>query len=182
MFTVVAGATIVSLTLTYYWWTKVRIIQVRQDIFDVHDALFDMAADLGCLEDPAYRVARRRLNAAANIVGFLTLDFLFHVTSKDASRKESLSEEEVDPLPESQNNVLQAEIQDTLEWCVDRIVRSLFEETLSGVLLRLRFGMKAVKATLEDPLRIACYRWIASSRSEHLDQYASEQPPYAVAK
>lgn len=72
------GVLMVSLATTYAWWCRVRVINLRQDIFDIRDRLFDEAVALGEVDDPAHQDARAHLNrlATAKIISIPVLGYL----------------------------------------------------------------------------------------------------------
>ena len=37
---------ILIFTIYYAWWTKIRVVKLRQDIFDKRDELFDLAINV----------------------------------------------------------------------------------------------------------------------------------------
>ena len=119
-----AGILLVSVGLTYAWWTKVRVICLRQDIFDIRDELFDAALDLNGLGDPAYRQARERLNFAAKIADVFSLPLVTAVRSMNAPPQQEFC---------SSNRKLQEAINHAIASCSQRIVDYLYFETFCGM-------------------------------------------------
>lgn len=73
------GMFLVSSAIAYAWWCHVRVIGLRQDLFDIRDEMWDEARALGCFDDPAYRSAREHLNGVATHSSSFTLPVLAFV-------------------------------------------------------------------------------------------------------
>ena len=174
MILIISGSLIASLALSYAWWTHVRIVRLRQDIFDKRDELFDIASRLDRLDDPAYRAARRHLNSAANAAKVISFEFLFYVMGQEGDTENI--------IPETNNEHLQQAINESLTWCAERIVDSLFTETFVGILLILRFKVRGIVSHLERPFRVWCYQWLVSLDPAHIDLVTSAAQKEAVAR
>src|SRR5438105_14932017 len=69
-----------SACITYAWWTVVRVIRLRQDLFEIRDELFDDVAGIGQLCHPAYKHARDQFNGILHLAEMLCIPttlFLF---------------------------------------------------------------------------------------------------------
>ena len=131
------GAFIVSAALSYAWWIKVRVIDLRQDIFDIRDELFDQAVERGWLSDPAYRAARTRLNsmaANAHTLSVPVLDFLARRVESN-THTDIKEEENVGTSDEE----LRGAIHDCKYRVAERLNKYIFRETLCGIAILLAY-------------------------------------------
>ena len=64
---ILIGALVLSVSVSYGLWAKLRIVLLRQDLFVIRDRLWDRAGELSGFDDPAYRHARKHLNDAVRI-------------------------------------------------------------------------------------------------------------------
>ena len=159
MILMTVGILLVSLSLTYAWWTKVRVICLRQDIYDIRDELFDRALKLDGLSDPAYKQARERLNASASVADVFSLITLAKMKSMDIS---------VDDAFCSTNKELQDAIDESLRKCSIRICRFLLRETLSGVFISLLAKVWKSKRQSKSQTSDSVNRWVSSPSPERL--------------
>src|ERR1051326_8455178 len=77
-----------SWALAYAWWAIVRVVNLRQDVLDIRDALFDAAADADGLADPAYQAARDHLNKLAASADCLSLWVVGFVLSRGVANEQ----------------------------------------------------------------------------------------------
>ncbi len=131
-------------TIYYAWWTKIRVVKLRQDIFDKRDELFDLAITVQASDDPAYQAARMHLNSMLDMVKY------FSVQSVEYMIKVG----HLSPTPHmtSKDPKLEAAIADTFEWLVRRIAKYLIHETFSGFLIYRIYGSEPAlkKAVTEE--------------------------------
>lgn len=73
------GMLLVSSAIAYAWWCHVRVIALRQDLFDIRDDMWDAARELGCFNDPAYQSTRDHLNGVATHARSFTVPVLAFV-------------------------------------------------------------------------------------------------------
>lgn len=168
MLYIMVGTLILSASASYAWWTRVRIIDLRQDIFDERDELFDVAMRLDALDDPAYRAARRHLNHIARTVDFISLELLVYVGQHLPP---------LDPI-HTENEPLRNAIDDACVSCARRIVHSLLRETVSGRILLLRFRLRGIVTALEKQVTDRMMIWLSSGYPESVDRVntLAEQP------
>ena len=102
------GVLLISFVTTHAWWTVVRVVCLRLDIFDSRDRLFDVAMATDRFDDPAYRDARCHLNSVARIADSITLPMLGYLLHADLGTRER---------KRSENPILQEAIDETLEDC-----------------------------------------------------------------
>jgi hypothetical protein len=134
------GLTGIWAPIAYAWWVKIRVMRLRQDLYDVRDQLFDVAADRKGSEDPAYVAARDHLNSVAAISADLSIPLLIFLISQ------SDGEEFVRPI--SKDAELQAAIDKMYRWSADRLSSYILKETLSGCFLRCVVTLFAVSVYL----------------------------------
>lgn len=119
-------------TVYYAWWTKIRVLKLRQDIFDKRDHLFDVAARLDEFDDPGYRAARLHLNSMLDMAKYFSVQSVEYMVKVGhlAPVKQTVSP----------NKELQEAIDDTFNWLIDRIAKYLIRETFSGWLVYIIYG------------------------------------------
>ena len=125
MIWVFIGMMLVSLAITHAWWARVRIILLRQDLFDLRDELFSVALRLECFDDEAYRDARNHLNSVARIADTISVPLLSYLSCGPVPERER---------PRSDIPELQVAIEQTLENCALRIQRYLLRQTFTGLI------------------------------------------------
>ena len=67
------GTTVLSASISYAYWTRLRVVLLRQRLFDIRDALWDAARTANGFDDLAYREARHRLNMAIKVARWISL-------------------------------------------------------------------------------------------------------------
>ena len=167
------GVLLISFVTTHAWWSIVRVVRLRQDVFDIRDNLFDVAAETRMFKDQAYRDARRHLNSIARIadtISFYMLGYLLYANFAPRKRLRS------------NNAVLQKAIDLSLEDCTERIRKYLMRETFTGLVV-LPFARTIRMANvLEEQLRQWVRRWLISSATESLDlaRHRQQRRPFAT--
>ena len=156
----VAGMLIVSLSLSYAWWVKVRVVCLRQDIYDLRDRLFDRASDMRVLDDPAYLDVREHLNAVAASAEMITVPVLAFLLHNGVQGK---------PFVKSGNAELQKVIDETIELCVCRIVHYLRWETFTGIIILPIVLFDRLGTILEDQALKWVRRWLFSRSPEEIE-------------
>jgi|AGTN01.1.fsa_nt_gi hypothetical protein len=73
---IVAASLFLSCFVLYGWWSSVRVIFLREDLFKIRDALWDAARELGAFDDPEYRWARRSLNSVIHLGDFVSVKMI----------------------------------------------------------------------------------------------------------
>lgn len=120
------GVLLVSLGLTYALFVRLRVVCLRQDIYDLRDKLFDeVVASDGC-SDPAYVQARKLLNGLAVSADMLSLPLVFQCSF--------MSGDEV-TLLKSENLHIQSAIDSILEQATVRVFKYLKRQTATGWLM-----------------------------------------------
>jgi hypothetical protein len=123
----VSGVAGMSLLSFYIIWSRFRIFCIRQDLFEVRDALWDKARELGCFDDPAYMIAREKLNSLIRTAHTISLPIMLYVTTLP-------SEEDENPIV-STNQEMQKAIDRAIEqaaFCLTRYV--VYYRPFSGLL------------------------------------------------
>ena len=163
----IIGMLTVSFALTYAWWCKVRVIRLRQDIFDRRDELFDLAAKLAGHSDPAYKDARRQLNTIASVADTISIPvFLYWIYRGERTKREV--HQHADPQ-------MQAAIDEALMWCAERVARYLLRETLDGVFLMLRFWISGIPQPIKAGISDVIEEWVNSETPRKIESYLSAQ-------
>jgi hypothetical protein len=116
------GAAMVSIGLAYICWTHLRVIMLRQRLFEIRDALWDDATALNGLADPAYRATREHLNGAIRIVRWLSLPVIARANPSPGF-----------VVPKSEDPLLQEAIDRAYADCADAIVHYLMRQTVCGL-------------------------------------------------
>ena len=115
-----------SLVISYLYWIKIRVIRLRQEIFDKRDDLFDKAAELNAFDDAAYQNARHCLNGLISFVPYLSVPMVTYIVSHDGTERN---------LPKSSNQELQRSIDEVFSWTANRLYRYIVRETATGWVL-----------------------------------------------
>lgn len=118
------GVLLLSVGVSYAWWTKVRVLWLRQDIYDIRDNLFMQSARLGRADDEAVKCARDHLNALARVAPVISIPLVITAIN--------IGEAEVRALPKSENAKLNKFIKASMDNAGNRISRYLMRETLTG--------------------------------------------------
>jgi len=155
------GMVLASLSITYAWWVRIRVINLRQDIYDIRDRLFDKALALESLSDPAYREAREHLNKVAAIVNRLSLMVLAFVLGQGRS-------EPMGDRFKTSNFELQHAINESLEASSSRLAHYLFRETLTGAFCSLLLIRTRVSDVVEAQLLKWSRRWVYSQSPDEM--------------
>lgn len=121
----IIGFALIGLSLGYACWVKVRVIRLREDLFEIRDDLFDAARRLNGFNDPAYREARIHIHALITMADSISIPCVLFL-SQSASEKESAS---------SSNPAMQEAIDKAKRLYIQRTQRYLFGETLGGLLV-----------------------------------------------
>lgn len=156
------GVMLVSWALTYAWWVKVRVVCLRQHIYDIRDQLFDYAVTHGHLDDEAYRQARRQLNAIAAGVDVITVPVVGYMV------RHGVSEE---ALPKSDNEAMQAKIDASIEACFSRVFYYLKNETFTGVVVRRMMYLVWIGELIEEQASFLLRRWMLSDSPQLIEHH-----------
>lgn len=123
-----AGCAIFSAGVGYAWWIKIRVTILRQDFFALRDGLFNRAMELDALDDPAYREARRRVNAIIQFAHRWNTIMVVFLVARPVGRM---------PVVRSERPELQAAIDDTLNRVSQRACEFIYCDQLSGFLFTM---------------------------------------------
>ncbi len=153
------GLFLLTATVTYICWRRVRVIFIQEELFSVRDRLWDMANSLGLFDDPAYLQERNRLNTIIRVVNVLNMPV---VLSSLASRN---NDPKVSPL-QSDNAKLQAEIEVARSRAGEIVVKYIVFYRPVGMITLLAF------ATI-GAIRDSVTKWLLNSGPENL--YSDER-------
>lgn len=150
----IIGTFLVSGGLTYACWVRLRVMFLRQDIYDARDRLFDLAADEGALSDPGYVAFRERLNILARTADAISFPLIVY----------ALATTQYPPaaIPESSNHKIRDEIEKITIELGGRIQRYLYWETAAGWVLVVVLGLVQLKEFAEDQSRKGAVAWVRS--------------------
>lgn len=151
------GVLLFSFGVAFAWWTKVRVIWFRQDIYDLRDRLFMEGARLGCADDEASRYARDHLNTLARIAPVLSIPIVMHASKLELA--------EVRKLPKSNNPTLAKTIETVMCKADMRIRRYLLNETLTGLSIRALCRLISMRWLVQD-LVASAKKWRESQSPE----------------
>ena len=155
------GVLLISFVTTHAWWSIVRVVRLRQDVFDIRDHLFDVAHETNTFSDPAYRDARHHLNSIARIAESINLYMLGYLLHANVEHRER---------PQSDNLVLRKAIDASLEACTERIKNYLLRETFTGLIAMPFTRTIRMTGLVEEQLQKWVRRWLTSSAPESLDR------------
>lgn len=162
MFLIAVGAVIISLALSYAWWTKVRVINFRQDVFDIRDELFARAMELKAFDDPAYRATREHLNRLAVSADYATVSVIAYLMHKGLS-------DGLKDRTRTSNPPLQAAIDASLEATAKRLAHLLVYETATGWLVMVMSTPARLREVAFQQTLCWTRRWILSEESEGIN-------------
>lgn len=123
----VLGCSLMSLGVSYAWWLKVRVIWLRQDIYDLRDELFMESVRLDRVDDAGARAAREHLNTLARISPIISIPLIANAIQLGVSRE--------CPVPKSSHSDLNTAITTAMEQADRRLARYLLKHTLSGLVI-----------------------------------------------
>lgn len=152
------GVLLLSVGVSYAWWTKLRVLWLRQDIYDIRDNLFMESARLDRPHDEAAKCARDHLNAIARVASVISFPAVITAIN--------IGEAEIRELPKSENEELNKCIQLSMEKAGNRIVRYLTRETLTGWIIVI-LSRVAVMTWIFPPLYSGVQRWRESGAAEN---------------
>lgn len=114
-------STLLSLIITYWWWTKFRVWMFRQDLFEIRDGLWLQMHRLGRLDDPAYQETRDALNSIIRIAPSVSFLVIICVLFSGAEKSHGDFPQILEPVEDARNKL------------IDRAMRFAFKETLLGL-------------------------------------------------
>lgn len=121
----ILSATLLSCVVTYAWWTVIRIVELREDLFIIRNGLFDVASSCDAFDDPAYLSARAQLDGLIRLADFLSLPILFYLVA-------FVDHKQPQSPPFSKNAQLQAAIENARSAAAARMARFAIRHTLLG--------------------------------------------------
>lgn len=151
------GVAIMAIGVGFAWWVKLRVVWLRQDIYDLRDELFMESVRRDCVTDPSGEAARGHLNALAQIAPYLSIQFigyLIHFELLEACQ-----------LPKSADPAFDDVIESIMRRADARIERYLFRETATGLLL-LPLSRLISMAWIEEKIVRWIREWRRSSAAE----------------
>ncbi len=160
MVALIAGTCLLAAILTHAWWRRVRVVNLRQDIFDVRDRLFDSAAELNGFDDLGYRTARDHLNAVASIAQHLTVAMVVYVLSCGVEPRER---------PRAATPMLEKAIDEAYRACSMLVFNLLFRKTLTGVVTRLLVYSLNLQASIEKRIAESIEQVVRSDVPERIE-------------
>jgi hypothetical protein len=158
-----------SACLAYALWSKVRVIFLREELFEIRDDLWDAARRHGGFDDPAYLEARTHLNAAIVAGPLCSVSILQGVV-----RRVKREDIEAAISQKSQNHEFQNAIDLAYRRTISKCVAYIYLWRASGWLHVINFRTRAV--------RLQFMRWLKSNEPAELAEYERcSQPPTATA-
>jgi hypothetical protein len=139
------GATIVSSGTAYLCWTYLRIVLLRQQLFEIRDAMWDKARERRGFNDPAYREARSRLNSAIHMVHWITLPVIARAIDAPSPNSSFIK---------SRDLVLQEAIDEAYSAFANRILHHLMRHTICGLLVLVAAKLYTTAKTLRTPFSV----------------------------
>lgn len=155
------GTATLSLSITYAYWTTLRVFFLRQRLFEVRDALFDAARSREAFGDPAYVAARRHLNVMIDLAGWYSLPVL-KAAYEAAQRSEECRTGEP---PRSADPAINTAINEAMESATDAVAVHVMRHRLSGCFFRFRYG---AKSAARKAARVIARNWVFSMGPELL--------------
>lgn len=136
----IIGCALFSASLSYAWWTRLRVLLLREDLFHLRDELFDAAIAHDRLDDPAHRDLRNRFNGLirfAHLWDFAVVGTIITSRTKGRARVESEDPRFDDVVASFSNRG------------ADRVACYLMYETLTGSFVRVLVTLFVSQQKLE---------------------------------
>lgn len=132
LFLVGFGSFVISSLLLYAVWSHLRVLFLRQSLFEIRDILWDQAHNLGCFDDPAYLKSRRHMNAMIDLCSLYSYHSLFSLAAdcKDYATPAKIR---------SANEQMQSAIEAAYSAAGDEVMSFILLKRASG--LRILLGM-----------------------------------------
>lgn len=154
------GCLTISITLTYAWWIRVRVIMFRQNLYDIRDELFDRAADCDGLEDPAHHVARQHINNIAHTAEMFSVPlFAYHLSA-------GVDGGDFQERLHTDNPKLAAAIEKAMNASANAVTHYLLRRTIPGILAVAFFRMTKAGNVVESQVNKWSNRWTMSDSAE----------------
>ncbi len=160
------GCSLVSGAISYAWWMRVRVIDLRQDIFDVRDELFDCALEFDGHDDPAYKLVREHLNTLASTAPIISLMLLASVLGRNIPEGFSDFKKKMT----SSDPRLQEGIELALSKSSDRVCRYLIFETFTGIVAYSVSLVVNLSGVLASQMLVWTTRWVNSDNPKEFQQ------------
>ena len=152
------GMLMVSGAAAYGWWCHVRVIGLRQDLFDIRDDMWDEARQLDCFDDPAYRNTREHLNRIAIHAGSFTLPVLAFVMANRPPGGYV-------PLPRSEREDVQQVLDRALHRSSARLASYIVNESITGWIFNVVSVITLVDRYTRRLADLCSTSWMESSYS-----------------
>lgn len=156
------GCVGLSFVVSYVVWMNVRVWLFRQDLFRIRNEVWDALLDKRMLQNSAHRDFRDvvnsliRLAPILNIFTFMRL--LFDMETADRIWKEK-EDDSIDEILEARSRL------------IDRLVRYLLLETISGLIILATLAVFRLSKASRDAVGRRL-QWLFDSHSfQHLDQH-----------
>ena len=153
---VTVGIVIISVASAYAWWTRIRVLKLRQDLFDIRDHLFDAAVACGAVEHPAHAEARQHLNHLARSAELISVPMVIFALGT----KISVSAIDVRAI---ENQELRRAVVIALGESAARIRTYIFYHTGLGLLMQCVFRILMIEKALEMGGARLVTKWVESS-------------------
>lgn len=75
------GSFLISTSTAYLWWARVRVVFLRQKLFEIRDKLWLLAYQSGGLEDQRYKEARDHLNGMIRMARMMSVPVIMKMHS-----------------------------------------------------------------------------------------------------
>lgn len=174
---VILGTAITSLALSFAWWCKVRVVDLRQDLFDIRDEMWDRAHEIGALDDTAYRAAREHLNSLARHAHEFNIPVLAYLLASEPDGG-------YPKYPKSDRQDVQEIVDSAIDASSTTLVHYLLRKTLAGRIGGLFFGISRVGKSASQMLDEFASVWVRSNleRPAYVAHRPPEPPPGAMAR
>jgi hypothetical protein len=150
---------ILSATITYVFWVRLRIWLLRQDLFNIRDELWQKMRDGGTLNDEHYLATREAFNATIRIAPWLSFIVLGRILFSGVHHRHH-------------GKVLEAVI-DARRQAIDRLLKYMLFETATGWLVVSVASLHFVKSMVEKQLRGWIARLLDSEELRRMDSGGS---------
>jgi hypothetical protein len=163
-FWLILGCLGLSATVTYAWWSNLRVWFLRQDLFTIRDELWDAMRARGMLDSSAHRECRESINAIIRLAQFLSLSTVFRLFTIEVDRRESSPDSMPPEVLEARKRVFR------------RICRYLLFESLTGWFFVLWTISSTSFQSTKDWIKLIVQKIFDSGETQALSQIEVPQP------
>ncbi|HZL37153.1 MAG TPA: hypothetical protein VFC78_17670 [Tepidisphaeraceae bacterium] len=148
---------LLSVVIAYAWFVHFRVWALRQDLFEIRDCLWDEMRQIQSLDDRSHQELRNSINAMIRFAPWLSFISLWRVLFGGTTQSIRPADDVPEPIMRMRAAVL------------ERIVRYLLRETITGLLFSLTANIYRSKRLVEGQISRWVGRLIESKEIRQID-------------